>query len=267
MTVISASFHPFTIFRFVRERALQASDLTDELEEEMMNLEMRLKTYLPAERLLNFWKGVREILELLKTGYLDMLHRLAKYEWTWWRIRDRTQWSSLRVRKESMIKSLVAYDWILSLLQNAFASSFQKHRPWFLHSRIEHRQDDAVRRRYSYHDHGSYTATETQERVAVEMSMIRWTTFLEEQLLSSMENLRNRYNGGKAFEHFIRHVQWVNEEEERDWEQDEILWPYPDCSLKLEELDIPGSKAVQRHGPVDGVAAWQEDETLRIMFS
>lgn len=241
--------------------------LTDELEEEMMNLEMRLKTYLPAQRLLKFWRGIHDTLGLLAGGYLDILDRLAEYEWTWWRIRNRTQWPMLRARKESMIKSLVAYDWILSLLRNAFASSFQEHRPWFLYSRFEHRQVDAVQRRYSYHDHGSYTAAETQERVAVEMSMIQWTTFLEERLLTSMRDLRNQYNNGKAFEHFIRHVQWVNKEEERDWEQDEIKWPYPKCSLKLEELDIPGSKALQRHAPVDEVAAWQEDKALQSMFS
>lgn len=267
MTVISASFHPFTIFRFARERGLQAGDLADELEEETMNLEMRLKMYLPAGALLKFWRGVHDILKVLAAGYLDLLKQLARYEWRWWRVRDRRQWSSLRARKESMIKSLVVYDWVLSLLQNAFASSFQEHRPWFLNSRAEHRQVDTVRRRFSYHDQGDYTAADMHEKAAVEMSIIQWTKFLEEQLLTSMKGMQSLYNNGKLFEHFICHVQWVNEEEERDWEQDEIKWPYPDCSLNLEELDKTRSKAFQRHAPVNEVPAWQEDVELRCMFS
>lgn len=267
MTVISASFHPFTIFRFARKRGLQANDLIDELKEEMANIEMRLKTFLPVKRLSTFWKGIHDILRVLEEGYLGILHRLAKFEWTWWRIRDKTQQSLHRARKESMIKSLVVYDWVLSLLQNAFDISFRTSRPWFLDRRTEHRKVDTVQRRFSCHDRGNYTAADIHERAITEMSMIRWTTFLEQQLLTTMNDLQHQYNKGKAFEHFIRNVQWTNEEEERDWEQDEIEWPYPDCSLNSEELDAPGSKALARHSPINGVPSWQEDEELRDFFS
>lgn len=248
-------------------RALQASDLVDELKQEMVNLEIRLKTYLPAKRLVTFWRGVYDILQVLEEGYLDILHRLARFEWTWWRIEKKDQRPLIRRRKESMIKSLAAYDWVLSLLQNAFESSFQKNRPWFLDSQTKTRNGNAMQRRSSYHDDGNYTATDIHERVITEMSMIRWTRLLEGKLLTSMDDLQSQYNKGAVFEHFIRHVQWINEEEERDWEQDEIQWPYPDCSLKLDGLDTPGSKPLERHAPVDGVPLWQEDEELRDLFS
>lgn len=275
MAVISASFKPITVFHFAKLRALEAVDLIDELEAEIADTERRLDGFIPTGRLVWFWKGVFHMLKSLSNGYYDILTRLANLEWTWWMHEDETARLHLRAKKESLIKHLAVYDWVVSILQIAIKSSFEEVRPWFLTSWPASRNITANNRRSSCSEIDRCITVAFTERATAEMDMLHWIKSLEEELRSTMHELQNQYDQGKVFEHYVHHLQWTMDEERREWEKDRKeageddgeIWPFPDDSLKPEDLDIPGSKGQQRHVPVGGVSTWQEDEELRNIFS
>lgn len=275
MAVISASFQPITVFHFAKLRALDTVDLLDDLEAEIADMERRLEGFIPTGRLVWFWKGVYHMLKSMFHGYHDILTRLAKFEWTWWIHEDETTRLHLRAKKESMIKYLAVYDWVVSILQIAIKSSFEEVRPWFLTSWPTIRNVTASGRRSSCSEIDRSNTTAFAERATAEMDMLHWTQSLEGELRSTMHELQDQYDQGKVFEHYVHHLQWTLDKDRREWEEDRKengeddweIWPLPDGSLKSEGLDAPGSKSQQRHSPVNGVPIWQEDEELQTIFS
>lgn len=267
VTIISASFQPITVFRFARNRALEVVDLIGDLDTEIVNMEKRLDGYIPADRLLAFWKGVLDILKVLDRGYLDILRRLANLEWKWWNHAGKDEGARLRVRKESMIKFLAVYDWVLSLLQNAITSSFDGNRPWFLKSWTQNRQVVGVQRRSSCPENSKHITTEVREKVAIEFGILRWTQALEVQLAQSLLVMQRQYDKGRVFEHYVCHIQWRGKEEREDWQEDGFKWPYPDDSIKLKGKNVSGTESLEMHRPMDRVPSWQEDEELRAFVS
>lgn len=273
MIAIAASFHPITVFRFARERAFEVNDLRNDLEWNIVKLEKIMDDCWSAAPLLTFWRGIFRTLGALDKEYLDILKCLADSEWIWWQQRDAIRRNQLRSRKESMIKHLAVYDWILVLLYRAYWSSFQDYRPWFLDFSNKLPIRTASGRRVSsdciFDDSGVVTTDSDwiDQRMCFELAVSRWTRFLNQQLMSSMLDTQKHYNNGRVFEHYVRQLQRSNDEEKLDWEMDNIKWPYPDYSLKVEGLDVPDSRFNQRHAPLYGVPSWAEDLELRELSS
>lgn len=275
MAVISASFHPATVFHFAKHRALEAVDLLDDLEADIIDIETRLGRYIPTSRLLVFWKGVFHTLKALSAGYYQILLCIKNSEWTWWIGEDEDRKNHLRIQKESMIKHLAVYDWILSVLKIAVKDSFEETRPWFLKSWPTTQNSAKLHRRLSCPEIENPTTTEQAERMALDLGILRWTQYLDGELRSTMRELQHQYNKGKVFEHYVHHLQWTMDEEREAWAEDKEEhgedgwqpWPYPDESLKAEALDVPEGQSQQRHYPVGGVPTWQEDEDLQAIFS
>lgn len=261
-TAISASFRPITVFRFARKRALEANDLLVLVEEEIEEMK-RLAKYIPLKRLQSFWRGVCHTLRALHEGYFDILTRIADLQWTWWRYKDEELRNHFRIRAHSMIKHLAVYDWLLSLLQNAFTSSFEDYRPWFL-APFEDTQRFAVpQRRASFSGFTRKMTDAVYEKTVTELSILRWTRLLEEQLQTSISEMQQQYDQGKVFEHYVSNLQWTGEQEKHEWKQERLRWPYPDHLLKLKGVNDKTSKLFKRHSPPGDVPVWKDDEELQ----
>lgn len=274
IALISASFERITIFGYARHRGLESLDLISSLENEIADMEKRLRGFVPTKHLLAFWKSIVEILQALADGYYDTLTKLADFKWSWWECGDEGEILSIQLEKQSIIKRLAVYDWVISILRIAVTSSFEDSRPWFLSGPPMPQSEAVVQRRLSCPETRARAPLRNSERMTVEIGILRWTQLLEEELRVTMGELQREYNQAGVFEHYIYNLQWTMEQEKEVWEQDKRkegkedgeTWPYPDDSLKPQGLDMPGSKQQQRHSPVGEVLAWTDDEELRTLF-
>lgn len=262
-----ASLHQITVFRFAKSRALQVSDLMIDLQWEIVRLEQSLTTRWPASRMLEFWQKIEKLLKILDVGYMNILQRLSNSEWQWWRGEDTARRHELRDKKESIIKILAVFEWIFLLVQSAFESSFKECRPWFLDFGRRPLNPMCPQRRRSWHSSTDETITPVSDWISVDVAILRWVQYLEEQLESSMSIIPLQYNKSVIFEHYVFQVQRAVEEEISDWAEDGIKWPYPDYHLKLSEIDILDSKFIRRHSPRDNVPCWEEDQELRALLN